>query len=412
MKIRGILWALLGIVTLAPAMSLALGPVYWGTEFTFFNPNVPPGVKSGINRVVQRMRNHLVQNQPPGEQFTEELYIDEDVDYDAVPNGEYVGRDVSPNEATSLSIGKFSSPHGWSFEWGLDDGVIEIKMKNTLENYERFRTDMEDAIFSSARNEGLEPALYQGGGHINLGMQAFEGNDLLLRNFIVDLYNHNELFLGVLGYDTHNAASICIQAKSVQRRVASVINAFDRGRFAGRQADFLHAIQEALDSADDVCFRKWKTGGTRMTYFSMNYSHVQEGEPWSRIEIKCVRPQQSMDQWIRQIRLLQKRLLYLEAKTQPIPFGFVVPFEKIKAKKHLLNPPITAQAGLRAFYQYVTEVGERWEDHRDYVWPSWRFDGDLARFEDSQWFRVRQARLTNCEADLETNATFDPKAAK
>jgi hypothetical protein len=394
-------WLTLLIASQIAGSAFALGPTYFGAEFTFFNPQT--GNRVGTNRLVQRLRDHLVKNQLDGAKFIEDHYLDEDVDYDSVPNGEYAGRDVSPSEMTSLSTGRFTSPSGWWFEWGLDDGVVEIKTKPmTLEEFRQYQGDMQDAIFVSAANEGLWPPAFLGGGHINLSMSTFKGNDLLLRNFFVDFLNHNELFMGIFNYDTHNSASICVQSSTVQKQVRSVIGKFDAGGFQGiehSQEKFLREIQAALNLTGDDCLTEWnkneppgEDSSSRQTYFAVNFFHVVPNMPYSRIEIRAVRAQQSMDMWIRQIELFQKRLEYLEKIVKPIALKRRVPVEKIdiEHKKHHLNPPIQAQEALRSFYIYVTESGLRWQNHRDYLWPAWIQAGEVERFENSRWFTERE----------------------
>jgi hypothetical protein len=411
-----------GLIALTPLTGWSLGRVLWGSEITLFNPVTQN--RQGTNRVIKRMREHLVSNQPEGEKFVEDFYIDEDpetFDFDGVKPGEAPGKAASPEEMNSLTIGRFSSPEGWYFDWGLDDGVIEIKMKDELANYKRFKDNMQDAIFASAANEGLFAPLYLGGGHLNLGMEAFEGNDLLLRNFLVDMFNHNELFLGVMNHDTNNAASLCVQAKKVQSRVESVITMFDKGGFTGKtsQEKFLAALQKAMNSESDTCFREWERlkeqsgeeeddlfDGKRSSYFAVNFSHISHGEDYSRIEIRAVRAQASMDVFVHQIELFTKRLEMLEKKNRPIPFKIRVPVAKIDVKKakHHLNPPVDPQAAMRSFYDYVTEAGLPWSEHREYLWPSWVFEGDLAKFEKSSWFLRREryapSSTKSCEPAL------------
>lgn len=357
--------------------SWALGPVQFGAEFTF--TNIQTFDQTGMDRVVERMRQHLINDQPDGEKF-----IEEDIEGESVP----------PEQSNSLSHGRFTSPHGWWFEWGPDDGVIEAKtIPADVEFYRRIQGDMQDAIFVSAANEGFAPAPWLGGGHINLGTSVFRGNDLLLRNFLVDMINHNELFLGVFNHDTNNAASFCLQTRRVQRSVYKVIANFDRGRFTGEdsQLNFLKAMHQAMDLESGPCFEKWKSDHYRWPYQGFNLSHVSR-ENWSRIELRGVRPQLSMDMWVRQIDLIYHRLLFLEKIKQPLEIKWRVPVKKldfVKAEHHL-NPPVDPQLAMRSFYTYVTESGLRWVDHRDYLWPQWTWSGALAQFESSNWFKSRE----------------------
>lgn len=396
-----------------PLPAWSLGKVTWGAEFTFFNPQTND--RTGTNRTVKRMRQHLTVNQEARFRFKEDWFLkeaDKEMDFDSVPSGpgKSIGKNVSPDEATSLSIGRFTSPFGWWFEWGLDDKVMEIKTMMELEEYEENEQAMQDAIFASANLEGLYAPAFLGGGHINLGMTAFKGNDLLFRNFVVDLFNHNELFLGVFNYDTHNGVSLSVQTERVKRAVAQVIKDFDGGAYTGKNAQerFAADLQDALDLEVDMFFEKWGTDDgmeNRHNYFAVNFSHVVAGKPYSRVELKGVRAQWSMNQWIRQIRLLTKRLRMLETIKKPILLKFRIPVEKLNLKKHLLQPPVNPEDALRSFYMYVTESGEAWADHTDYLWLKWHSDGEVERFQRSAWFKFNENKMVKsirrtCETRL------------
>jgi hypothetical protein len=342
------------------------------------DPNPKDRIPPGSDKVIERMRRHLIGAQPRGEKFSE----------------------IEPRDGHHNSQGQFISPHGWWFEWGFDDSVIEINtIPADVEVYEKYKDDMQDAIFATAANEGFYPALFLGGGHINLGMSAFEGNNLLLRNFVVDhLFNHNELFLGVLSYDSHNAGSIFIQTADIRRKVRQIIEAFDNDEFEdGRagQIEFLREIHNVMNSDTDRCFVKWGTPGMRQCYFGLNFLHHDRRDGEARIEFRGVRAQASMQVWVNQIRLIKKRLLYLERFNRPIPIQpavQVMPLNFNLKVNHLLNPPVDPQQALRSYYRYVSESGERWQDHREYLWPKWGWDGDIEKFENSEWFKDRESK--------------------
>ena len=387
-------WVSLLLVLVSPVPLWALGRVQFGAEFTFYSPavgvmensNPYERIPPGSDRIIERMRNHLIKNQPKGAKFIES----------------------EPNVDSHQSKGRFTSPNKWWFEWGHDDSVLEvITIPADVEFYQRYKVDMQDAIFASAANEGFFPATYLGGGHVNLGMTAFDGNELLLRNFVADLlFNHNELFLGVFNYDTHNGASIFVQTQRIRRIVMRIIDDFDHGGYRGDPKQFLRDIHSVMNLEGDVCFKKWKTGGSRQCYFGMNFSHHDEGTA-SRIELRGFRPQMSMDMWVRQIRLIKGRLLHLEKFNRPIPIRPLVKVAKLDLSpsvNHLLNPPVDPQEALAAFYLFVTEAGERWSDHRDYMWPQWINSNQLKIFEASRWFKKKERRTGDCERALEPDA--------
>lgn len=354
----------LGVAPLAQA----LGNVTFGPEFTFFNfsPNGP----ELRDKVFKRMRQHLVANQPGKAKF----YVRE------------------------LGLWtRFASPNGWWFDAGEDlGGVVEVKtIPGSVDFFRKFERDMQDAIFASASNEGFFPAMFQGGGHVNIGLGAFDGNDLLLRNFIVDLYNHNELFMGVFNYDTSNALPFDLLNPEVRRQMKAEIRAFDQAattvNSTSAQIRLMLDLQGIQARSIDSLAVRWNRKTERGKQFAVNFTHVNMNSE-GRIELRGFRPQANMDMWIRQIDLLYHRLMYLEKIKEPIPLRSRVPLLKLdfEKKEHHLNPPLDPQLALRSFYQFVTESGPEWRDHRDYLWPNWVTDGELEKFEKSAWFLERE----------------------
>lgn len=349
----------------------ALGPVLFGPEFTFDIY----GRQSEKSRktLIVRMRKHLVHGQRPGAQFKEIKMAKKRV--------------------------RFTSPNGWSYVVDTDPGVIEIQMPpSTVAFYREFQSDMQDAIFASASNVNMFPSDFRGGGHINLSMVTFEGNPLLLRNFIVDLYNHNELFLGVFGYDTHNALSYSLLPETRKEEIIHLCETFNPTD--ALITDLPIAIARSQQNVLDPYVLHWrKDASPRIKSFAVNFNHVDSTHT-SRIEIRAVRPQASMDVWVRQTALFEARIKYLEKLNEPIPLRERVAVQKPGAdfEHHAIHPPVDPQEALRSFYVYVTEAGERWSDHNDYLWPDWIKNGEVKRFEESEWFKERERN--GCELKL------------
>lgn len=356
------------------ANSFALDDVIFGPEFTFVDlefQNLDRAPK-----VFQRMYDHLVLGQPEGAQFTR-------------------------TQAPDSKWGQFTSPNGWSIEHAPEHIALEFQMTpGTVEHFRRYSADMQDALFVSAANEGFFPAMFRGGGHINVSSQKMFGNRLLFRNFLVDLLNHGELFMGVFGYDTHNALPIQMLSKVEIDAVRQVIADFDNPGFEkysdeidSHRVNFTSDLHLALNTYRyEPLWMAWHFDSTigREKYHAVHVNRVNR-YPSSRIELRGVRPQASMDVWVRQISLLNGRIRYLETLSRPLPLRWDFPLEKLDIQKHLLTPPIDPQIALREFYKFVRESGQSWADHRDYLWPKWIADGELARFERSFWF-LRQEK--------------------
>jgi hypothetical protein len=348
---------LFAILPQAQARDTSL-PVIFGPEFTFIGPTPTTSIDiNGAADIIARQYEHLVEGQPEGAKFMQ------------------TGHD------------SFRSPNGWSFTTSHDPGVVEVQMEPmTWPEYAHYASDIQDAIFASAANKNYFPALFMGGGHINIGIDLLIGHSrLLFRNLLADLINHSELFMGILGYDTHNALPFPFFSPQLKAKIVGQFELFDRG------AINLNELVESIDSLqsdeiNDDFMMMWHTRGSRGKFTGFNLA--LKSENGRRLELRGVRPQASMDVWVRQIRLLAKRIEFLRKKRRPIAVEPIVVVEDpVDAEKHFLNPPVNPREALHAFHQYVIESGERWQDHKDYLWPRWITDGEVRRYERTKAFR-------------------------
>ncbi len=373
-----------------PKSNVDLGPQF-GPEFSF-----PLNLGDKSHQLyIDHLRQHLVEGQPEGSKFSEHY-----------------------KEASTDAV--FTSPNGWWFEAGRDKGVIEVRMKPLrVDEAQIYASDIQDAIFASAYHLEFYPGLFVGGGHINIDLSYFFDNPVLLRNFIVDFVNHNELSLGIFNYDTHNASPIIFSGTYLA--LNQVLKDFDQRllMFQNHPIDFkknvikefLLKLNLALVSSSRNAEVAWETlQFTNRKLTAISFDEAISNGNSARIEIRSVRPQWSFDMWIRQISLLRDRIFYLK-KTFPgvlIPLQPRVPLLILENKADIkLKPPIDPQLALESFYKYVTEAGQVWSDHRDYIWPSWMWKqegqsrSELERFESSRWFKTQEAfnrtrRMNSC----------------
>lgn len=377
MKAFILVMAALGFIGQAQARTERVYTTF-GAEFTF---GIPPGDSDAKKKVIDRQNAHLIDGQPEGEKFWHPAVVPD----------------------SSL----FISPNGWFFSTGTDPGVIEVRTSpHTVEFWRQFKDDMHDAIFVSAANEGYFPQAFMGGGHINVGLSGFGANSLLIRNFVVDLFNHNELFMGVFNYDTNNALPFGLFPYDTEMQIKKLIHTFDQGKYIGESGvvDFLKELNNLIFNGDDAFLKKWNKSSSRCKFSAVNFSNISMG-PDSRIEIRGVRPQASMDVWVHQIELLQNRINYLATFHEPIPLKLNTPLERpiiVEFEGHALNPPVDPQKALEAFHLYVLEAGSKWADQRSYLWPKWLQDGEVDRYEASETFHIYEEtyRREACERAL------------
>lgn len=354
---------LLGAPVFSRLANAAAPDVKFGPEFTFDNS------EADVNLYKLRLKAHLIDGQPIGEKFTKPAIKDE----------------------------RFQSPNGWWLLPDTDIGVIEVAMKPmTAANWKLYRDDIQDAVFVTAYNANAFPALYLGGGHINVDLKELYKDPLLLRNFIVDYWNHNELAMGAWNYDSHNAGSFWLMEEVDRLTVIQMIESFDRNLLKGtkfsrrRVKRWLDRLNRTLLNGSPILGHYWRSSNNGKNT-DLSFTHVATE---NRIEIRAVRPQPDVHTWIHQISLIQGRLNYLSKLKEPIPLKMRVPLTPLEepgqVEKAALVPPINPKLALQSFYEYVKESGERWENHRAYIWPQWKSRGHLTRFEKSEWFRSRE----------------------
>lgn len=389
----------LTLSSFAHSVELLFGPEFTFTTCDFSNgPHsidtsfrkhlLPPlcddGAKKWQYNLTAWAFHHLVEGQPRGAEFEPDL---------------------------SNTISRFRSPNGWSFTITKDPGVIEVRMSPmTAHRYRLFAQDIQDAIFASANNIGLIPWDYLGGGHINIGLLELYDHPLLLRNFIVDFYNHPSLSMGIFNYDTNNALPLQMLQPGILERFLRVIAQFDRNYYQETESFLFDLYKNLHISKGDPYKKHWKNSNEGR-YKHVALSFVSFGgtniESETRMEVRSVRPQKSMDVFVRQIELLQGRMDYLSHFSEPIPLRTEFPLQEHSPEIHAEQPPIEAQTALQEFYVYVKQSGKNWQDHRDYLWPQWVKDGELEKFEKSQFFIENERKnLTERNKCGQVIATF------
>jgi hypothetical protein len=151
---------------------------------------------------------------------------------------------------------------------------------------------------------------------------------------------------------------------------------------------------------DPFCVAWGKPATARNKHTAISFYHTVEMHiDRSRIEVRCVRPQTSIQVFIKQIQLLQSRLNYLSRIKEKIPLAPAVRTAAVLNPNgvHKLTPPVDPQEAIKAFYQYVTESGESWADHREYLWPDWlQPGGEVEKFEST----LQQVTSVTCRIIL------------
>lgn len=241
---------------------------------------------------------------------------------------------------------------GWWFQISLDPGVVEVQAKPaTLDEYLHMENRIQEDIFDAAKRAGLKPPSFgniTSGGHINIGaMNTFAENSLLLRNFIVDFANHSELASGILLYDNYNAPAFN-RKKDLRMKLSEVLAEYDRSLSQGEQWSTDRLVEEIDNRVYGLLFGSKK-------YVALSLKEMLHPNPEARrIEIRSLRAQKNMKDYLKLIKLFQERINYLGTVKEPIPYLNTDP----------IRDPYLA---VENFYRYVTESKLAYSDYVSFL---------------------------------------------
>ncbi|MGZ3771730.1 MAG: hypothetical protein ACXVCP_18390 [Bdellovibrio sp.] len=203
---------------------------------------------------------------------------------------------------------------GLHFTIAKDPWILEVTgSPMTLSELTKNQDLLQHLIWDTAAEVNLKPHSRIGGGHIHLEISSFFNNDrLLFRNFIVDLANHPELFLGGIGFDLLNAPPIAILNDRQRRKFAELVNKFDQGQMS--IPDFIDEIER------DVYNHTFYPQYPHQRAYPQKYQAVNLSHSFT-IEIRGIRPEISANHYIKLITLFQNRIDYLKKIQTPILYN-------------------------------------------------------------------------------------------
>jgi hypothetical protein len=233
---------------------------------------------------------------------------------------------------------------GWWFDITLDPAVVEITAKPApLAFYETNETRLSSFIFDIAGEIGLTASL---AGHLNFGVEETFGGDVkLFRNFLVDFLNHVELSRFIVhDGDTFNAPLPIDLSPEQHEAFRKLVDGYDFEK--GTIQDFSQRLLK------EVYYRTtWDAparGEPADKYHSMNVKSIALGLPWPRLEMRSVRFQKSMAEFLTLIRLFQGRMTFLKSQ------GGLVEYAPSRS--------IDREAGLQRYLEYSRESGISWTE--------------------------------------------------
>lgn len=238
-------------------------------------------------------------------------------------------------------------PGGFWIHIGTDPGVVEVTARpSTTGQFKRQKKRMQRDIFDAASRASLKPSPILGGGHINIGMaEQFLPNPTLFRNVLVDLFNNPE----INQRDRGSSRPIHTLPRSSRRRLREVLDAFDAEPTTAQdlalrihdkvyvglnRRDMAVALQNALATPNDKDTKKL------------------------RLELRGIPAQNSAQEFLDEIELIEKRIQHVSTLTAPIPLR--LPGLRTRSKQR------------RRFRQWVENAGADWDKYRHLpILPPW-----------------------------------------
>lgn len=249
------------------------------------------------------------------------------------------------------------------FKVANDPWVLEVTgSPMTAGQFKKLERSLQTLVWDTAKEAGLEPHYRIGGGHIHLDISTFFGDDaVLFRNFMVDLANNPELFLGALGFDLLNAPPLATLPKRQRAMFEKVIMEFD-------------TEPTSLDELKGRIRREVYTKTLNFGYYAhpiknpdkyqaVNLNHHET------VEIRGLRPQPSAEYHLKLVKLFQARLAYLKTLKKPLKYENTDYTRLVAA--HTIDAMQSYSVNVepkwieKQFRSYVEKAGLNWTDYKD-----------------------------------------------
>ncbi len=229
-----------------------------------------------------------------------------------------------------------------------DPNTIEVKTNPlTLAQLEEYEKIIQNDVYGTLKKAGLKPPVFDGpwnGGHIHIDLIRGMNNDpKILRSFLIDLYEHEAMFAGALGWDPYN------------------------GKLVRQDPERIKQFKALIDSLDVAIEQKLpinKANIDRALFSKNSFLNMKTFYPSGdmTLELRALRSQKNAKTLTKLAKLFQARINSLRDVNLPAPVyevrGFRTPF-------HVAN----------AFHDFVTKAGLKWSEFGDLM--PWYFQVTL-----------------------------------
>ena len=253
-----------------------------------------------------------------------------------------------------------------------DEMVFEVHTPpHSIKEFKESKSAIQELVFDTAKLVGLTAHERIGGGHIHLDrLTHFRGSGLLLRNFIVDIFNHPELFMGALSHDYLNAPPLALLSSSAREKFKEILRKYDERKLT--LTVFLRSIIKEVYQHSDNEFEKVNQILNRD---NAKYNVLSFSNPFT-IELRGLQPQKSSDHYLLMLNLLEARINYLSRLNQPISykekdytrsFSATISYTDSGKKLHNYKTFLLSEQIIGVYKKYVEESGLKWNDYKDFI---------------------------------------------
>lgn len=259
---------------------------------------------------------------------------------------------------------RFTFSDGWWFQLTLDPGVIEIQHKEvTAKEAEALEKRMQKFIFDAGASVNLTPHESIGGGHMHIGdKSAFEGQDGLFRDFMVDNVNHSEVVSGIFGSDPNNALPIPSLPERLVAKFSKLIRAFDSGKIPNRYelARYINRhvyVELPMPYPRTLRSDPKKYRASNVWRMDPDNHDVFPDENARTVEIRNKKPFQSARDFVLRVKMYDARLRLLRQQPRRLVLQVPKPFADTRV----------LPSDVERFQRYIGESNLNFADYQGYV---------------------------------------------
>jgi hypothetical protein len=249
---------------------------------------------------------------------------------------------------------------------GTDEGVLEAQASPmSLNEWKQNQEFVQDIVFNSMKAVGLTPHEREGAGHVNIGFEYFLGRQGLAERFVIDYLNHPGLGI-VLN-------SLTANQEDARNPLEHMISRNEIKNISSLKITFLKSIQKLkfmskmkinkMDLNNILSYLTKKFVAIRLHgRINLQQSNMDLTHESTRFEMRQIRPQSSMQDFILILQLFQSRIKFLEKGTSEIRTDRVFTIGK----------NMDGWEALGQFADYVEEAGLNFKDYKSLLPKFWR----------------------------------------